>query len=74
MKRPTGWEIAGGVAGSVPIFATLAEAEAWEAKNQGKTALTLEKVEPGHDRADPGCPVRDHGARLCGSVCLWCDG
>ena len=36
----------GGVAGSVPIFATLAEAQAWEAKNPGKTALTLEKVEP----------------------------
>ena len=46
MKRPTGWEIAGGVGGSVPIFATLAEAEAWEAKNPGKKALTLEPSTP----------------------------
>ena len=54
MKRPTGWEIAGGIAGSVPIFATLAEAEAWEAKNPGKTALTLEKVEPDTTAPTPG--------------------
>ena len=30
----------------VPIFETLAEAEAWEAANPGKTALTLEGQEP----------------------------
>ena len=54
MKRPTGWEIAGGVGGSVPIFATLAEAEAWEAKNQGKTALTLEKFVPDTTAPTPG--------------------
>lgn len=36
----------GGVAGSVPIFATLAEAKAWEAANPGKKALTLEPSTP----------------------------
>ncbi|WP_140917619.1 LamG-like jellyroll fold domain-containing protein [Mycobacterium tuberculosis] len=36
----------GGVDGSVPIFVTLAEAEAWEAANPGKTALTLEPSTP----------------------------
>ena len=36
----------GGVEGSVPIFPTLAEAQAWEAKNPGKTALTLEPSTP----------------------------
>lgn len=36
----------GGVDGSVPIFATLAEAQAWEAKNPGKKALTLEPSTP----------------------------
>lgn len=36
----------GGVEGSVPIFATLAEAEAWEAANPGKKALTLEPSTP----------------------------
>lgn len=36
----------GGVDGSVPIFVTLAEAEAWEAKNPGKKALTLEPSTP----------------------------
>ena len=36
----------GGVEGSVPIFATLAEAQAWEAKNPGKKALTLEPSTP----------------------------
>lgn len=36
----------GGVDGSVPIFATLAEAEAWEAANPGKKALTLEPSTP----------------------------
>ena len=30
----------------VPIFETLAEAEAWEAANPGKVALTLEGQEP----------------------------
>lgn len=44
----------GGVEGSVPIFATLAEAQAWEAKNPGKTALTLEKVEPDTTAPTPG--------------------
>ena len=33
----------GGIAGMVPIFATLAEAQAWEAENPGKVALTLEE-------------------------------
>ena len=32
----------GGVDGSVPIFPTLAEAQAWEAANPGKIALTIE--------------------------------
>ena len=36
----------GGVDGSVPIFPTLAEAQAWEAANPGKTALTLEASTP----------------------------
>lgn len=36
----------GGVDGSVPIFVTLVEAEAWEAKNPGKKALTLEPSTP----------------------------
>ncbi|EFD50464.1 hypothetical protein HMPREF0569_0506 [Micrococcus luteus SK58] len=36
----------GGVAGSVPIFPTLAEAQAWEAANPGKKALTLEPSTP----------------------------
>ena len=36
----------GGVEGSVPIFPTLAEAEAWEAAHPGKTALTLEPSTP----------------------------
>lgn len=36
----------GGVDGSVPIFATLAEAQAWEAANPGKKALTLEPSTP----------------------------
>lgn len=36
----------GGIAGAVPIFATLAEAQAWEAANPGKIALTLEGQEP----------------------------
>ena len=54
MKRPTGWEIAGGVGGSVPIFATLAEAQAWEAKNPGKKALTLEPSTPDTTAPTPG--------------------
>ena len=54
MKRPTGWELAGGVGGSVPIFATLAEAAAWEAKNPGKTALTLEPSTPDTTAPTPG--------------------
>lgn len=54
MKRPTGWELAGGVGGSVPIFATLAEAAAWEAKNPGKTALTLEPSTPDTKAPTPG--------------------
>lgn len=32
----------GGIAGAIPIFATLAEAQAWEAANPGKVALTTE--------------------------------
>ena len=36
----------GGVDGSVPIFPTLAEAQAWEAANPGKKALTLEPSTP----------------------------
>ena len=31
--------------GTVPIFATLAEAQAWEAENPGRTALTIEPQE-----------------------------
>ena len=54
MKRPTGWEIAGGVGGSVPIFVTLAEAQAWEAKNPGKKALTLEPSTPDTKAPAPG--------------------
>ena len=35
----------GGIAGAIPIFATLAEAQAWEAANPGRTALTIEPQE-----------------------------
>ena len=41
----------GGIAGMVPIFATLAEAQAWEDANPGRTALTIESP------ADPGAWV-----------------
>lgn len=47
-------KIGGGVEGSVPIFATLAEAEAWETKNPGKTALTLEPSTPDTTAPTPG--------------------
>ncbi|MEI3779194.1 hypothetical protein V1463_10430 [Micrococcus yunnanensis] len=43
--------IGGGVDGSVPIFVTLAEAEAWEAVNPGRSALTTEDLTP--DTTDP---------------------
>ena len=36
----------GGVEGSVPIFPTLAEAQAWEAANPGRSALTTEDLTP----------------------------
>ena len=39
----------------VPIFPTLAEAEAWEAKNPGKMALTIETVTP--DTTAPTWPA-----------------
>lgn len=45
----------GGVAGSVPIFPTLAEATAWEAANPGKKALTLEPSTP--DTTPPSAGV-----------------
>ena len=35
----------GGIAGAIPIFATLAEAQAWEAANPGRAALTIEPQE-----------------------------
>ena len=41
----------GGIAGAIPIFATLAEAQAWEDANPGRTALTIESP------ADPGAWV-----------------
>lgn len=44
----------GGVDGSVPIFPTLAEAQAWEAKNPGKKALTLEPSTPDTKAPTPG--------------------
>ena len=44
----------GGVDGSVPIFPTLAEAQAWEAKNPGKKALTLEPSTPDTTAPNPG--------------------
>lgn len=44
----------GGVDGSVPIFATLAEATAWEAANPGKTALTLESASTDTNPPDGG--------------------
>ena len=44
----------GGVDGSVPIFATLAEAQAWEAANPGKKALTLEPSTPDTTAPTPG--------------------
>lgn len=44
----------GGVDGSVPIFPTLAEAQAWEAKNPGKKALTLEPSTPDTTPPTPG--------------------
>lgn len=46
----------GGVDGSVPIFPTLAEAQAWEAKNPGKKALTLEGVAPTPSDPTPVTP------------------
>ena len=36
----------GGIAGAIPIFATLAEAQAWEAANPGSIAYTRESSEP----------------------------
>jgi len=39
----------GGVEGSVPIFATLAEAQAWEAKNPGKKAFYVADPVTGED-------------------------
>ena len=57
-KRPTGWEIAGGVGGSVPIFPTLAEAQAWEAANTGKIALTIE-TPPDPGAWTPATPTFD---------------
>src|SRR5690606_41119442 len=44
----------GGVAGAVPIFATLAEAQAWEAANPGRKALTVEPPETDVDPPTPG--------------------
>ena len=44
----------GGIAGAVPIFATLAEAEAWEAANPGRKALTVEPPETDVDPPTPG--------------------
>lgn len=41
--------IGGGVAGSVPIFQTLAEAQAWEAKNPGKKAFYVADPVTGED-------------------------
>ena len=43
----------GGVDGSVPIFATLAEAKAWEAVNPGKKALTLDGTPPSTEPQPP---------------------
>ena len=42
----------------VPIFETLAEAQAWEAENPGKIALTLEGQEPAEPYQAPA-PVAD---------------
>ena len=44
----------GGIAGTVPIFATLAEAQAWEAANPGRKALTVEPPEADVDPPTPG--------------------
>ena len=44
----------GGIAGAVPIFATLAEAQAWEAANPGRKALTVEPPETDVDPPTPG--------------------
>ena len=44
----------GGIAGTVPIFATLAEAQAWEAANPGRKALTVEPPETDVDPPTPG--------------------
>ena len=44
----------GGIAGMVPIFATLAEAQAWEAENPGRVALTIESQEPDTPPSSPG--------------------
>ena len=51
----TPWaRVGGGVDGSVPIFPTLAEAQAWEAANPGKKALTLEPSTPDTTAPTPG--------------------
>lgn len=44
----------GGIAGAVPIFATLEEAQAWEAAHPGGTALYL--GEGGAEPEEPGTP------------------
>ena len=44
----------GGIAGMVPIFPTLAEAQAWEAANPGKIALTLEVPDTDEEPPTPG--------------------
>ncbi|WP_141748043.1 LamG domain-containing protein [Brachybacterium sp. HMSC06H03] len=47
----------GGIAGAIPIFATLAEAQAWEAENPGKVALVLgDGGEVPVDPEEPGGP------------------
>ena len=44
----------GSPAGAIPIFPTLAEAEAWEVANPGRTALTLEPQTPDVTPPVPG--------------------
>ena len=40
--------------GSIPIFSTLAEAQAWELANPGRAALTIESQEPDVTSPTPG--------------------
>ena len=56
----------GGGAVGIPIFVTLAEAQAWEAEHPGRTALTIEEPadpDPGPIEVTASAPTFDDAAR-----------